>query len=338
MTSRHQEGEHRPDRVVGMSVPSPSIGTDRVPTAMPRSFEARYGAGLDHGLCLGGGGLFFVAWQAAYLHTLSTYGIRFDSADRIVGTSAGSMVASGLAGGKLGRLHGEVKLLARAPNVVAALAPASKLRPSQQRALDMFLLAADAEVTTIRSIGHAALAAATSSAAAMRRNIALVVGWGPLTPDSLWITCVDAFTGERCVLKGGGGVTAARAVAASSAVPGLFPPQPIGERMCMDGGVSGTGLHLDLLSGSRRVLALSLLDGTEGNEGNEGNEGMMTTRPGDIGREVDRLREAGTDVILRVPTEVDLAELMSPAAVPRALVMGRRQASDDVGLLARFWD
>ena len=29
---------------------------------------------------------------------------------------------------------------------------------------------------------------------------------------------------------------------------------------------------------------------------------------------------------------------MSPAAVPRALAMGRRQASDDVGLLARFWD
>ncbi len=315
-----------------MSVPSPSVGIERVSTAMPRSFDARYGAGLDHGLCLGGGGLFFVAWQAAYLHTLSTYGIRFDSADRIVGTSAGSMVACGLAGGKLGRLHGEVKLMARAPTVVAALAPASKLRPSQQRALDLFLLASDADVTTIQSIGHAALAAATTSAAAMRRNIALIVGWGTLTPDSLWITCVDAFTAERCVLKGGGGVTSARAVAASSAVPGIFPPQPVGDRRCMDGGVSGTGLHLDLLAGSRRVLALSLTDGTEGTEG------MMTTRPGDIGREVDQLRETGADVILRVPTEVDLAELMSPAAVPRALMMGRRQASDDVGLLARFWD
>ena len=123
---------------------------------MPRSFDARYGEGLDHGLCLGGGGLFFVAWQVAYLHTLSTYGIRFDSADRIVGTSAGSMVACALAGGKLGRLHGEVKLLARAPKVVAALAPASELRPSQQRALDLFLLATDADENTIRSIGHAA--------------------------------------------------------------------------------------------------------------------------------------------------------------------------------------
>ncbi len=314
-----------------MSVLGPSTGTDRVPAAMPRSFEARYGAGLDHGLCLGGGGLFFVAWQVAYLHTLATYGIRFESADRIVGTSAGSMVASGVAGGKLGRLHGEVQLLARAPNLVGALAPASKLRPSQQRALDLFLLADDAEPTTVQTIGHAALAAATTSAAAMRRNIALVVGWGAVAPETLWITCVDAFTGERCVVRGGAGVTLARTVAASSAVPGLFPPQLIGERQCMDGGVSGTGLHLDLLAGTRRVLALSLTDGTAA-------EGMMTTGPGHIGREVDALIEAGSDVILRVPTEVDLTELMSPAAVPRALAMGRRQASDDVGLLARFWD
>jgi NTE family protein len=298
---------------------------------MPRSFDARYGAGLDHGLCLGGGGLFFVAWQVAYLHTLSTYGIRFDSADRIVGTSAGSMVACTLAGGKLGRLHGEVKLLARAPKVVAALAPASELRPSQQRALDLFLLATDADVNTIRSIGHAALAASTTTEAAMRRNTGLVLGWGPLIPDTLWISCVDAFTGERCVLTGDGSVTLARAVAASSAVPGLFPPQLIGDRRCMDGGVSGTGLHLDLLAGTRRVLALSLTDGTTRDEG------MMTTQPGDIGGEVDQLNQAGSDVILRTPTEVDLAELMSPAAVPRALAMGRRQASDDVGLLARFW-
>ena len=40
-----------------------------------------------------------------------------------------------------------------------------------------------------------------------------------------------------------------RAVAASSAVPGIFAPQAIGDRRCMDGGVSGPGTHLDLLAG-----------------------------------------------------------------------------------------
>ena len=53
----------------------------------------------------------------------------------------------------------------------------------------------------------------------------------------------------------------ARAVAASSAVPGLFTPQPILDRRCMDGGVSGTGTHLDLVAGARRAVVLHLTDG-----------------------------------------------------------------------------
>ncbi len=92
---------------------------------LPRTSSAGYGRDVDRGLCLGGGGLFFVAWQAAYLQTLADHGIRFGSADRIVGTSAGSMVASAVATGKLKRLHSEVSLLSKAPALVSALAPAS---------------------------------------------------------------------------------------------------------------------------------------------------------------------------------------------------------------------
>ena len=97
--------------------------------AVPRTFDARYGDGIDRGLCLGGGGLFFVAWQAAYLRTLASHGIRFDTSDRVVGTSAGSMVASALAAGKLNRLHSEISVVSKVPAIVSALAPASQLRP-----------------------------------------------------------------------------------------------------------------------------------------------------------------------------------------------------------------
>ena len=157
--------------------------------ALPRDFEAAYGTGVDRGLCLGGGGLFFVAWQVGYLHTLANHGVRFDNADRVVGTSAGSMVASALTSGKLKRLHAEVSLLAKVPALVSALAPASTLEPSQQRALDLFIKATDGEPVTVQEIGHAALAAATPRPEVMRRNIALVVGPGPWTvrrpPDHL---------------------------------------------------------------------------------------------------------------------------------------------------------
>ena len=300
--------------------------------ALPRTFDAGYGEGVDRGLCLGGGGLFFVAWQVAYLQTLALRGLRFDAAHRVVGTSAGSMVASALTGGKLKRLHSEVSVLAKVPALVSALAPASELAPSQQRALDLFIKATDGEPATVQAIGHAALAASTPRAETTRRNISLVLGPGRWPSDALHVTCVDTYTGERCVVTREANCSVSRAVAASIAVPGVFAPQPIGDRFCMDGGVSGTGTHLDLFAGSKRVLILALTDGTDVDEG------MMTSHPGEGQKELDDLKGSGTSVVLRTPAEVDLLELMSPSAVPRALAMGAKQAADDLGLLRDFWN
>lgn len=272
-----------------------------------------------------------MAWQVGYLQTLANHGVRFDSADRVVGTSAGSLVASALTSGKLKRLHSEVSLLAKVPALVSSMAPASALVPSQNRALELFIAATDAEPDTVRAIGHAALAAVTPKPESTRRNIALVVGPGGWPSDALHITCVDAYTGERCVVTADTGTTPARAAAASSAVPGIFAPQPIADRRCMDGGVGGSGVHLDVLAGSRRALVLSLTDGSQMEEA------MMTLHPDEGKQELEDLKASGTDVVLRVPEEVDLLNLMSPAAVPDALAMGARQATADVGELSAFW-
>ncbi len=310
---------------------SPSSTSAPVELAVPRSFEARYGDGLDRGLCLGGGGLFFVAWQSAYLYTLATHGIRFDRSDRVVGTSAGSLVAANVVAGKLNRLHSEVSLLSKVPALVSAMAPAGTLAESQNRALELFIKATDGDPATVQAIGHAALAAVTPRPEVTRRNIALVVGTGKWNSDALAITCVDAYTGERCVVDKAVGTTMARAVAASSAVPGIFAPQPITDRRCMDGGVSGTGLHLDLLGGTKRVLILALTDGTDMTEG------MMTSHPGQGRQELDDLLASGTEAMVRTPEDVDLMELMSPASVPGALAMGTRQATADLAELTTFW-
>ncbi len=299
--------------------------------ALPVSFEAHYGQGVDRGLCLGGGGLFFVAWQLGYLQTLASRGVRLAGADRLVGTSAGSMVAAGLASGRLKWMHTEFSLLARLPALVSAMAPTSTLRPSQQRALDLFVKATDSDPATVQEIGFAALAASTPSPATLRRNIALVVGRLGWPSEALRITCVDAYTAERCVVSATSRTAISRAVAASSAVPGIFAPQPIGDRRCMDGGVSGTGTHLDLLAGAAKVVVLALTDG------GDWAEGMMTHRPAALGAEIEALEAAGTSVLVRMPAEVDLLELMSPGAVPAALSMGASQADADAGLLAEFW-
>ena len=49
-----------------------------------------------------------------------------------------------LTAGRLARAHREIEALAKAPGVVAVLAPAGGLHPSQQRALELFWTADNA--------------------------------------------------------------------------------------------------------------------------------------------------------------------------------------------------
>lgn len=301
-----------------------------VDLARPIDFEARYGEGLGTGVSLGGGGIWFVSWQVAYLFELASAGVDVAGADRIVGTSAGSVVSSVLEAGNLSRLHTELKVLAKLPKLIGVLAPASKLSASQETARDLFATAPDADPDRVRDIGHAALAASTPSAATMARNVGLILGSRSWPSSTLHITAVDAFTGERLVLTNRARVPLPRAVAASSAVPGLFAPQPIADRRCMDGGVSGSGTHLDLLAGARRALVVSLTDGSAVVEP------MMTVSPGDIEAEFDALRGTGTELLVRTPEAVDPDRLMDPSAVPDAIAMGRRQAVADAEELRTF--
>lgn len=297
---------------------------------LPIDFDARYGDGLRWGLSLGGGGIWFVSWQVAYLYELAAAGVDIAGADRVVGTSAGSLVSSVLEAGNLSRLHSELKVLAKLPQLIGVLAPASKLSASQEVARDMFATAPDADPARVRDIGHAALAAATPSAAKMARNIGLILGSRKWPTSTLHLSCVDAYTAERCIVTSASRVPLTRAVAASTAVPGLFAPQPIGDRRCMDGGVSGSGTHLDLLAGARRALVISLTDGSDVVEP------MMTVSPGDIEAELAALRDSGTELLVRTPEEVDPERLMDPGGVPDAIAMGRRQAAADAEELRGF--
>ncbi|MHB1067045.1 MAG: hypothetical protein ACYC2Z_06415, partial [Candidatus Nanopelagicales bacterium] len=108
-----------------------------------------------------------------------------------------------------------------------------------------------------------------------------------------------------------------------------FPPQPIGDRRCMDGGVSGTGVHLDLLAGSGRVLVLTL--------GTAESPAGMTEQAGAVGKELEELEKAGTRAFARSPRPVDRAALMDPAAVPAALADGIATAEADHDDLRAFW-
>jgi len=297
--------------------------------AWPSDFAARSADGLDLAVVLGGGGLFLLAWYVAYLQELKVHGVDLRKNDRIVGTSAGSVMAAGLTGGKLGRMHRLIDTLEKQPGIIARLAPAGDPTPAQSRARDLFWYMPDAKIETIRAVGHAALAAQTQGADTTARTMTLVLGMRKWPGANLHTTCMDTYTGERVVVTADAGVSPGRAAAASSAVPGIFSPQPIGDRKCMDGGVSNSGTHSDLAAGARRVVLLSLppldLGLPEGAD-----------RPTDPDAELAALEASGSEVFHRTPEDVDAEKLMDPASVPLAFAMGKRQATADADALRTF--
>jgi len=308
-------------------MPDASSPTDGL--ARPIDFSAAYGAGHRRAAVLGGGGVVFVAWLTAYLAELARRGVDVQQADLVVGTSAGSVLASVVAGGHLDRFEKMIGFAATRPALIHKLAPSSGLHDSQLRGLELFTAATDAEPATIRAIGAAALAARTPPV-----NL-LPTGVFALTQRRTWpstrmvVSGVDTYTGERLASDRDSGVPLLRAVAASSSVPGLFAPQPLHDRRVMDGGVSGTGLNADLAAGASRVLLLPLM--------NDVPAPRMTIRPGAAELEVAGLRDAGSAVELRCSGITDLATLMDPAQVPIALTMGREQGATDAASLRDFW-
>jgi NTE family protein len=76
------------------------------------------------------------------------------------------------------------------------------------------------------------------------------------TARRLVITAVDAETGEFHPFDRDSGVPLVQAVAASCAVPGVYPPVTIGDRRFVDGGIRSAS-NADLATGYDRVVVLA---------------------------------------------------------------------------------
>ena len=99
----------------------------------------------------------------------------------------------------------------------------------------------------------------------------------------------------------------------------------------MDGGVAGTGVHLDLVAGARKALVVSLVDGTEP----ELAWGTMT--PESIRQEFDDLVATGTQALRIVPRAEVPEDVMDPRLAVHAAREGVRQADEDLERVRDFW-
>jgi len=299
--------------------------------ARPISFAALAGANLERTVSLGGGGLFFIAWLSSYLLALRDGGVDLALAERVVGTSAGSVVGASLCAGRVDRLHTKMSLLAKTPATLSARLLNAEQSPSQARAAELAFYATDAEEATVHAIGYAALGVTSSSARAMKAGMGFLLGTRRWPSSVLETTCVDAYSAERCVITADDEVPLLDAVAASCSVPGFAAPQRIGDRLCMDGGMIGTGVHLDRVAGAGRALVIAL-DGAKGLP-----DSGLTIASGAAAAERAALEASGTQVLHLSPEQAETGTLMAPSSIPAALEMGARQGQADVGRVRAFW-
>jgi NTE family protein len=314
--------------------------------------------GMSRALVLGGGGVAGIAWELAVLHGLDEAGASVRDWSMVVGTSAGAIVGARiLADPDLERWYGhetrpyapEDRALIRAlggPAGVVALA-AGRTRPfgwvpsawllwrTAEAMLRRAARPPRATATAARGreiapgedrlirLGSIARAARTAPEAVfvdtIRTYIAPAVDW----PDQLVVTVVDAQDGATVALDAGCGSMLDRAVAASAAVPILFPTVRTIGRRWMDGGMSSL-IHVDVAAAADEILVLAPLD--------------VGVRD-----EVSALRSAGKRVDLIVPGPQSAAVmgwgtgLLDPARRAAAAHAGRQDGlRAGAGILASY--
>jgi NTE family protein len=313
----------------GSSATQPKVVfNDNLTVPMPAN--PSLGKGKDRALVLGGGGEYFAAWMLGFAHGLNVQGVPYEAPDVIIGTSAGSVVGSTIAGGHLARLTREFDFFGRFPKILAALVPTPTPNPSQVRAHELCSTANDASIATIQSIGRGAMAARNPAVSKLQDMIVILTGNRSWPSQKFHATTMDCYTGERLVVSQANGIPVSHAVSASMSLPGIFGPTWIGDRICMDGGMSASSTHSDLVAGAKRALVVSLTDGTPGSGP------RFSSIPNDLQQELKDLETAGTKTLL-IAANPGQVNLVSPTEIGPALRAGYDLAVKQAGRVKAFW-
>lgn len=206
------------------------------------------------GLVLGGGGVAGIAWELGVL-----LGIQDEEpelapavrdADVVIGTSAGAAVGAQITSGvSLQELY-DAQLRPETAEIDVDV-DVEALAASYERAAR----GVASSVAARRRFGELALRAPTVSQAQRRSAIAARLPDREWSARRLTVTAIDTATGELAAFTASSGVALTDAVAASCAVPGVWPPVTIGERRFMDGGMR-SATNVDLAEACDRVLVL----------------------------------------------------------------------------------
>ncbi|GAA1223204.1 patatin-like phospholipase family protein [Kitasatospora nipponensis] len=205
-------------------------------------------------LVLGGGGVAGIAWEIGVLTGLAEQGVDVTGADLVVGTSAGSTTAGQLASGlPLGELFERQADPARQ---YPELTPTHLTIAELMEIWGALLAEVSDPLELRRRAGAMSLEAETVTEAERR---AVIEGRLPVHewPErAITLVAVDAHSGEVRLFDRHSGVPLVDAVAASCAVPAIWPAVTVGDRRYIDGGVRSSN-NADLAAGHDRVLVIA---------------------------------------------------------------------------------
>lgn len=216
-------------------------------------------ASRNRALVLGGGGVAGIAWETGFLAGLAERGIDMAGFDLIVGTSAGATVAA--------QLTSPTPL---ATLYAAQLDPSAGIEPRIE-GIDMPALTATIgqamsdpgdPFAARRRIGAMALERDRVPEPERRRIIEARLPSHDWPEQRLWLTAIDAATGELRIFDRPSGVSLVDAVAASCAIPVVWPPVTIDGRRYIDGGIRSC-INADLARDHDRILVIEPFKGPE---------------------------------------------------------------------------
>jgi NTE family protein len=201
-------------------------------------------------LVLGGGGVTGVAWEIGLLYGLAERGIDLSKADLFVGTSAGSVVAAQITRGETLQQLYDHELADTTGDRNAVIGTPVLLR-------FLFAQAYPGNRQKGRAwLGRAALAKKTVPESERRNAIRARVPDDKWPETALRIPAVAAETGEVVVFDKDSGVSLIDAVAASCAVPIVWPPMTVNGTRYIDGGVRSIA-NVDLAADQGRVVVIA---------------------------------------------------------------------------------